>query len=139
MKKLKVFLGGTCNNSLWREALIPMLKINYFNPVVKDWNEKAYQEELKQREICNYCLYVITPKMTGVYSIAEVTEDSVKRPEKTIFCYIPEDDKLKFNSTQKKSLDKVAEMIVKNGGKFCKDLYEVATYLNNESQIIKKN
>jgi len=30
----KIFLGGTCNNSTWREQLIPMLQINYFNPVV---------------------------------------------------------------------------------------------------------
>ncbi len=25
----KVFLGGTCNDSLWREKLIPMLSIDY--------------------------------------------------------------------------------------------------------------
>jgi hypothetical protein len=37
LNKKKCFLGGTCNNSQWREALIPMLKIDYFNPVVKDW------------------------------------------------------------------------------------------------------
>ena len=31
MKKLlKVFLGGTCNGSLWRNELIPQLKIDYF-------------------------------------------------------------------------------------------------------------
>ena len=26
--------------------------------------------------------------MTGVYSVAEVIDDSNKRPEKTIFCYL---------------------------------------------------
>ena len=26
----KVFLGGVCNGSKWRDKLIPMLKINYF-------------------------------------------------------------------------------------------------------------
>ena len=86
--KNKVFLGGTCNESTWRNDLIKLLKIDYFNPVVDDWNEEAYQEELRQREICDFCLYVITPKMTGVYSIAEVVDDSNKRPEKTIFCYL---------------------------------------------------
>jgi len=35
----RVFLGGTCNNSKWRDVLIPRLKIDYFNPVVDDWNE----------------------------------------------------------------------------------------------------
>lgn len=37
---MKVFLGGTCNESTWREKLIPMLKIDYFNPVVKDWKSE---------------------------------------------------------------------------------------------------
>ena len=35
---MKVFLGGTCNESKWRDDLIKLLKIDYFNPVVKDWN-----------------------------------------------------------------------------------------------------
>ena len=68
----KVFLGGTCNESTWRDKLIKMLEIDYFNPVVDDWTEECYQEELRQRKICDYCLYVITPRMKGVYSIAEV-------------------------------------------------------------------
>ena len=47
--KKKVFLGGTCAESTWREKLIPLLKINYFNPVVDDWTEECYKEELRQR------------------------------------------------------------------------------------------
>lgn len=31
----RVFLGGTCNESTWRDELIKKLKIDYFNPVVK--------------------------------------------------------------------------------------------------------
>ena len=27
--KMKVFLGGTCNGSTWREKVIPNLKIDY--------------------------------------------------------------------------------------------------------------
>ena len=38
---MKVFLGGTCNNSKWRDKLIPMLNIDYFNPVVDDWTEEC--------------------------------------------------------------------------------------------------
>ena len=79
-----IFLGGTCNNSTWREKLIPLLDIDYFNPVVDDWTPDCMAEEIKQREKCDFVLYVITPEMTGVYSIAEVTDDSNKRPEKTI-------------------------------------------------------
>ena len=86
----KVFLGGTTNETDWRDNLIPMLNIDYFNPVVKDWNEKAQAEEIKQRKECDYVLYVITPKMLGVFAIAEVTDDSNKRPSKTVFCVLTE-------------------------------------------------
>jgi len=85
-----VFLGGTAANSTWRDELIPSLKIDYFNPIVDDWNEEAQKAEIKKRENCDFCLYVITPEMEGVYSIAEVIDDSNKRPERTIFCYLPE-------------------------------------------------
>ena len=128
----KVFLGGTCNESIWRNKLIPMLKINYFNPVVDDWTEECYLEELRQREICDYCLYTITPLMTGVYSIAEVIDDSNKRPNKTLFCVLEEDAELQFNKDQMKSLEKTGLMVQKNGGKYFKSLEEVAYYLNKE-------
>jgi len=36
MSKARAFLGGTCNGSLWREELIKMLTVDYFNPVVDD-------------------------------------------------------------------------------------------------------
>ena len=144
----KVFLGGTCNESTWRDKLIKMLEIDYFNPVVDNWTEECYQEELRQREICDYCLYVITPRMKGVYSIAEVVDDSNKRPEKTIFClleYDLSDYKMKladgkkvrkyvemFDAGQLKSLDKVGVMVEKNGGKYFRSLSEVAKFLNNK-------
>ena len=88
---MKVFLGGTCNESAWREQLIDMLDIDYFNPVVDDWNEECYLREIKERKECVYCLYAITPLMTGVYSIAEVVDDSNKKPEKTLFCILDKD------------------------------------------------
>lgn len=122
----KVFLGGTCNESTWREELIPLLNINYFNPVVDDWTPECQQEEIRQRENCDYCLYVITSNMTGVYSIAEVVDDSNKRPEKTIFCYLPDG----FSEGQLRSLKQVGSMVKGNGGKVFNDLKEISDYLN---------
>lgn len=128
----KVFLGGTCNESTWRDYLIKLLKIDYFNPVVEDWTEECMIEERKQRETCDYCLYTITPKMTGVYSIAEVVDDSNKRPEKTIFCLLAyEWNKESFDLSQLKSLNQVGKMVERNGGKYFRDLHEVANYLNS--------
>jgi hypothetical protein len=59
----KVFLGGTTNNSIWRENLIKELKIDYFNPIVDDWNEDCIKEEEKQKwNECNIHLYDICQK-----------------------------------------------------------------------------
>jgi hypothetical protein len=47
----KVFLGGTCNGSTWRDSLVKSLKIDYFNPVVKNWTPECQAEEIKQRDL----------------------------------------------------------------------------------------
>lgn len=131
---MKVFLGGTYNSN-WREELKPMLTIDYFDPVVKDWTPECQTEEIKQRKECDYCLYVITPRMTGVYAIAEAVDDSNKKPEKILFCFLEEDGYYgssphEFTESQIKSLKAVGGMISNNGGLWCKDLYSVANALN---------
>lgn len=131
----KVFLGGTTNNSDWRDKLIEDLDIDYFNPVVNEWNEEAQKKEIKERKECDYCLYVITPKMEGVYSIAEVVDDSNKRPKKTIFCYLLEDDGKEFTKHQLKSLDMVGKMVEENKAKWFKSLDEISDYLNFNNKI----
>jgi len=134
----KVFLGGTCNNSHWRDHIIPMLEIDYFNPVVKDWDEVAYQRELEERETADFCLYTITPKMTGVYSIAEVVDDSNKRPEKTILIILREDydlegnNPLRFDDGQWKSLNNVVRMVRQNGGQTFTYLKAAAEWMNEQ-------
>jgi len=145
MAKTKVFLGGTCNNSTWRDKLISLLKIDYFNPVVDDWTPECQDEEIRQRELCDYCLYTITPKMTGVYSIAEVVDDSNKRTEKTILCVLDEDNESSFSETQIKSLKQVKEMVKNNGANVFDSLEDIASFLNKtnkndliENYIIKK-
>ncbi len=135
---MKVFLGGTCNGSKWREKLIKMLKLDYFNPVVDEWTDECIREEIRQREICDYCLYVITPLMTGFYSIAEVIDDSNKRNDKTIFCFLNEDEDKKFTKEQIKSLNQVGRMVENNAAIWLKDLEEVASYLNGAEKIKKK-
>ena len=133
-------MNGTCNESTWRDKLISLLKIDYFNPVVDDWTEECMIEERRQRLICDYVLYVITPLMTGVYSIAEVVDDSNKRPKSTIFCFLEEDYEKslnengyllkKFDYGQIKSLNQVGEMVKRNGGHYFRDLMSVAEFLN---------
>lgn len=129
-----LFLGGTCNNSTWREKLIPLLdktKIDYFDPVVKDWTPECQQKELVARENSDYVLYVITPKMTGVYSIAEAVQDSNIRPEKTIFCVLVEDDGEIFTVPQAKSLGATMKLIKSNGATVLYTLEEIAQFVNS--------
>lgn len=130
----KVFLGGTCNNSTWREDLIPLLKIDYFNPVVPAWKPEHLKEELKQRTECDFVLYVLTSEMTGFYSIAEVVDDCNKRPEKTVFCYLPSG----FTDHQLKSLKAIAALVTENGAMICEDLNEVAYVLNTKNSLMKE-
>lgn len=126
---MKVFLGGTCNESTWRQQLIPWLTVDYFNPVVEDWTPECQAEEIRQRQTCDYVLYTITKEMTGVYSIAEAVDDSNKRPEKTLFCILDDG----FTEGQIRSLDAVARMIALNGGRVFSDLRAIARWLHNEN------
>jgi len=128
-----VFLGGTCNGSLWREQLLALLDptmVSAFNPVVPNWTPECQAEEIRQRETSDICLYVITPKMTGVYSIAEVVDDSNKRPSKTVFCFVENDGTASFEKHQVKALNAVGKMVVANGAKSFATLVDVAAFLN---------
>lgn len=127
---MKVFLGGTCNGSTWRSQIVAMLDVDYFNPVVDDWTPDCMAEELRQREACDVCPYVITPKMNGVYSIAEVIDDSHKRPGQTIFVRLRDDGGHTFSDSQWKSLGAVTRMWESNGGKSFDSLSSAALYLN---------
>lgn len=139
--KTKLFLGGTCNNSTWRDQLIPLLNenIDAFNPVVKDWTPECQAKEVEERESSDFVLYTITPKMTGVFAIAEVVEDSNKRPSKTIFCVLNEDGDLKFEGHQIKSLDAVKKLVKANGAVAFDTLQDVADALNFHNTVVNKN
>lgn len=145
---MKLFLGGTCTSN-WRNNLIPLLEnngIDYFNPIVDDWNEEAQKREYEEKNICSHLLYIITPKMEGVFSIAEVVDDSNKRPEKTIFMFLPseiDDQSLAFSDAQIKSLEAVKSMVINNGAYAEKvssidDIINFILKINNENRDIDK-
>ena len=131
----KVFLGGTCANSKWRDKFIPMLdkdKIDYFNPVVSNWNEEARQKEIYEREHDDFVLYVLS-RAYSTYSIAEVVDDSNKRPNKTICCVLDEPTNVSQHSLNRqefKHLNQVGKLCERNGAKYFTSLEEVAEYIN---------
>ena len=115
----KVFLGGTCNESTWRNELIPLLEekgIEYYNPVVEDWTPECQQEEYRQKEICDVHLYLITKKMKGVFSIAEAVASCQDAGKLTLFVFANFDGE--FDESERRSLDAVGNLIVKLGGAY---------------------
>lgn len=123
---MKVFLGGTCSGYRWRDKLIPMLKCDYYNPIVKNWSEEDRLREVHERETADYVLYVITSGMKGVYSIAEIIDDSNKRPEKTIVCVLYDG----IENKMAHSLRATVNLAKSNGATICESLEEVANMLN---------
>ena len=134
MKRKRVFLGGTCNGSKWRNYLMPKLKIDYFNPVVDEWDEEAQKREIEERENDDYILYTLTPLMKGVYSIAEAIDDSNKRPDKTVICVLEEDAGQVFEEHQMKSIRQVEDMAMRNGAHVFDSLDDVAAFLNRNAK-----
>lgn len=113
--KDKIFLGGTCAETDWREKLIASLNsdIEYFNPVVPDWTPECQDiEELEKKIACNIHVYVLTKEMIGVYSIAEVIESTNTPGKITILQVMPDG----FSTPQLKSLKAVIGLVKKNGG-----------------------
>lgn len=132
---MKVFLGGTCNDSTWREELIPKLKIDYFNPVVEDWTPECVKKEYEEKASSDILLYVITPQMTGTFSIAELIDDSNKRPEKTVICFMKEHNGKTFTEGQWKSLANVSAMAIANGAHVTMNFNRLHILLNNFKSV----
>lgn len=136
----KVFLGGTCNNSTWRDDLSLLLNtarqtkvVDLFNPIVDDWNEQAQKNEEEYKRDADIQLFVITPLMTGVFSIAEAVDCSNKYPNRCAFCVLKEDAGSKFTDSQIKSLNQVSKMIADNHGHIFDSLQGVADFIIAES------
>ena len=140
-KKTSVFLGGTCGDSTWRSVLIPLLDehIEYFNPQLPPgaWNREAQEREEYHREADDICLYVITPEGEGFYSYVEVTDDSNKRPEKTVLCILPEANGKAFSKHEYKCALKTAKLVHDNGATVVESLDEVANYINSFNKAKK--
>lgn len=127
---MKVFLGGTCSGWKWRNELQSLLKCDFYNPIVKNWSEKDRLREVHERETSDYVLYGITNGIKGVYSIAEVVDDSNKRPEKTLFLNLYKEDDRQFTKQMSHSLKAVENLLKENGVKCFDTIESVAEFLN---------
>lgn len=139
-EKPTVGLFGTCNNSLWRDYFLILLdkeKFDWFNPVVENWNEEAQINEEFHKDNDEVIVFVITPKMKGVYSIAEVVDLSYRKKssQNLFFCFLThEKDEsgitLSFDESQIKSLRAVKNLLERNGIKTTESLVELSKFVN---------
>ena len=141
-EKPTVGLFGTCNDSLWRDYFIILLdkeKYDWFNPVVEDWNEQAQINEEFHKNNDEVIVFVITPKMKGVYSIAEVVDLSYRKKEnQNLFsCFLTHEKDfhsgftISFDESQIKSLRAVKSLLERNGTKTTESLVELASMVNS--------
>ena len=134
----KVFLGGTCNESTWRNELIPLLEkagVEYFNPVVDNWTPECQEEEYRQKEICDLHLYLITKKMKDVFSIAEAVASCQFKDKEVLFAFADFDGE--FDIAEKKSLYAVGHLIARLGGGYMPDLKDIRDLAARISTIAK--
>ena len=125
----KVFLGGTCADSTWRNDLIKLINVNYFNPVVKNWTPECQQNEIAQKEIyCNIHLYCLTSSKS-IFSIAEVVDSVHNKDKITILHIIPDN----FSKIELKHTKAIVNLVKQRGGitYIGSDLTYIAKLLNN--------
>ena len=129
---MKVFLGGTCGTSTWRETLLKDLdeSVDAYNPVVPNWSEEARELEKLHKENDDVVLFVITPETPGTYSISEITRYSITAPKRTMICVIPEANGKSFTPHEAKAWDKILKECKEDGSMICDTLENVAKTLN---------
>ncbi|XP_062619159.1 uncharacterized protein LOC134280725 isoform X2 [Saccostrea cucullata] len=73
--KRKVFLGGSCNPTTWRqEAAIPFFKkkgITFYNPQVQTWRPELMEVEAQAKESADLLMFVIDNRTRAVSSMIE--------------------------------------------------------------------
>ena len=126
----KIFLGGTCAETTWRNKLKDVIQVDFFDPVVEDWTQDCIEIENDQKNNkCNIHLFVITSDMEGVYSIAEAVQSSMTDSKIVIFHVLPNG----FTTGQLRSLQATCDLISSNGGiaYIDGDLYRTSRVINN--------
>lgn len=143
---MKLYLGGVDNKSSWKVNLLAKLfkevsptdnlydVFNTEGAVYNDTEEK-FREQSKHKDYADYCIYAITPRWTSVSLLAEVIDESNKRPDKTILCVLQEDisgvpiSKRRFEPIQMPELLEASEYVQGNGGKVFRSIDDIVSYL----------
>lgn len=144
-KYADIYLGGTRSlTSTWRNDIIKILEskypdITYYNPMtqIEDWTNEVEAKEEFYKEHSTVQLYCISPKMVGVYSIAELVDASNKRPNNTIGVFLEKDNDAVFSGELRSSIIRTFELsCYHNGAGYTDNLEDAA---NICAHIVRSN
>lgn len=140
-KYFDIFLGGT-NSSNWRDAFIEHVKVinprlKCFNPVVENWTSRNRLIEDMVKDSAKYHVYVITPSINGVYSIAEMMASSFEKRANTYICMLEEDknsdgDIVKFDPEMERSLLATFDLAKSYGAIKCESINEMILKITDD-------
>jgi len=129
-----VFLGGTCNNSKWRDKLIEMLHIPYFDPRVNEgeWNNNCAKQEEAAKVKATIIVYAITPKQHGYFSLVEMAVSACLVKNKRIYiAFLNEDEEYEFTDRQLSSNQAIKELLTNvSNAEFFNTLEDRAASIN---------
>ncbi|MBO7508241.1 MAG: hypothetical protein J6T39_01175 [Clostridia bacterium] len=137
MEKLSIFLGGTCGSSTWRNKLLPMLNkyCNAFNPVVENWTEECQAIEDWHKKNDDLNLFVITPESNSTYSLFEIGCEASKHANRTVVCFLNDENGSTFDGQQLKSIKKMTKDLKNMGVAVYDNLDELAADLNRFAEF----
>lgn len=127
-----VFLGGTCAGSKWREELKPGLICGYFDPMVEEWSDTCYENELVHMEKDDFLLWVMTPESTNFLSYAEITDNAHRYPDRFCYTFLPEYGGKTFSREQIRALRKIGFLVERAGGQYFEDYREAFAFFSKE-------
>ena len=136
MKKLSVFMGGTCAGSTWRDELVEQLdpsKVDAFNPVVEDWTPECQAVEDEHKANDDVVLFVLTPESKSIYSWVEVALAAARDPERTVICVLPERNGQAYEGHELKAVTKAVKDIKGLWVPVFGNLNELSGYLNERA------
>ena len=127
IKLNKVFLGGTCGTSSWRESFCDG-SIDVFDPVVPDWTPECQLEEDKQKDICTFHLYGLTKEQSGCYTFFEIA-DSIRKHKHVVLLVLD----ILQNDKMKSTVEKIIKDLEKDSVPIFYDIESCKLYLQQET------
>ncbi len=127
----KVFLGGTCNKSNWRDSFKEELNCLYFDPVVEDWTPADRVKEEREKLTSNIHLYVLTPESNNFYSIAELIASATNKEKKTVLVLLYSFNGMSWDTNDSRSMHAVSKLAESYGAYSFTNLSSAINLINN--------